>query len=63
MQTGGFTLSLVLISCGTKRAAIVIDYGSVPPGSQITRKGEKLPLIGTAIEVGQRLPNTLCRRS
>jgi len=53
-----FTLSIVLISCGTKLAHIVIDFGNVSPGSQITKKGEKLSLMGTAIEVGQRLPVT-----
>jgi thiol peroxidase len=54
----GCILSIVLISCEKKQAQIVIDSGSVPPGSQISRKGEKLSLIGTAIEVGKRLPDT-----
>ena len=54
----GFTLSIFLISCGAKQAHIIVDPGSVPPGSQVSKKGEKLSLIGSAIEVGQRLPVT-----
>ena len=58
LVVAGLTLSLLLTACGTKQAHIVIDSGSVLPGSQITKKGEKLSLTGTAIEVGQRLPVT-----
>lgn len=54
----GLVLSVLIISCGAKQADIVIDPGSVPPGSNIMRKGEKLALIGTAIKVDQVLPTT-----
>jgi len=52
----GIILSISLAACGTKKANIVIDTGSVAPGSQITKNGKALSLMGTAIEVGQRLP-------
>jgi len=54
----GCSLSIALISCGTKTAHFIFDPGSVPPGSQITKKGDILPLIGTPLEVGDRLPVT-----
>jgi thiol peroxidase len=54
----GLILSTLIAACGDKPADIVIDPGSVLPGSKITRKGEKLALIGSAIEVGQVLPIT-----
>jgi thiol peroxidase len=54
----GLALSLALISCGTRPAHLVIATGHVPPGSQITKNGEMLTLIGTALEVGQPMPAT-----
>ncbi len=55
---GVLTLSLSLTSCGIKQSNIAINSGSVPPGSMITKGNAKLSLIGTPIEVGQRLPAT-----
>lgn len=54
----GFTLSVTLFSCATKQAQVKIDSSSVSPGSQVTMKGKQLALAGTAIAVGQRLPDT-----
>ncbi|MFH2044132.1 MAG: thiol peroxidase [Pseudomonadota bacterium] len=54
----GFTFLVLFISCGNKKADIPIDNSSVAPGSQVTMKGEALSLIGNAIEVGKRLPDT-----
>ncbi|MBU0484392.1 MAG: redoxin domain-containing protein [Proteobacteria bacterium] len=52
------TLSIILVACGTKQAPFVIDPGSVPPGSQITKKNEIMALIGPEIKIGQPLPVT-----
>jgi len=54
----GFTILLFLMACGAKQAHMVIDPGNVHPGSQVTRKGERLQLIGVGIETGQPLPAT-----
>ncbi|MCB2182667.1 MAG: thiol peroxidase [Desulfobulbaceae bacterium] len=54
----GVSLSVLLATCGTKKVPLIIDSGSVSPGSQVTRKGAKLSLTGTAIAIGQRLPVT-----
>jgi thiol peroxidase len=37
---------------------IRIDPGSVLPGTKVTRKGTEINLLGTPIEVGQKLPFT-----
>jgi thiol peroxidase len=54
----GLAFSLTLFACTTKQAPLTIDYDSAVPGTQVARKGEKLPLTGEGIEVGQRLPDT-----
>ncbi|MBU1052272.1 MAG: thiol peroxidase [Proteobacteria bacterium] len=54
----GFTFLVLFISCGNKQADIPIDTSSVAPGSQVTMKGEALPLIGNAVVVGKPLPDT-----
>jgi thiol peroxidase len=54
----GLSLTLLLSACATKQSPLTIDSDSVVPGTQVTKKGEKLALAGTGIEVGQRLPDT-----
>lgn len=54
----GLSLTLLLSACTTKQTPLAIDSNSVVPGTQVTKKGQKLALIGTGIEVGQRLPDT-----
>jgi thiol peroxidase len=54
----GLSLSILLISCGTKQYDIAVDPGSVSPGSHITSKGKVFSLLGNPIEIGQRLPTT-----
>lgn len=52
------TISIVtaLGGCATKQENIVINSGSVAPGTMITRGEAKLQLLGNPIEVGQLLP-------
>ncbi len=55
------TLLLFLFSlaaCAKKQSDITIRYDSVTPGTEVARKGMKLSLIGTGIQVGQPLPKT-----
>jgi thioredoxin-dependent peroxiredoxin len=54
----GLTLTLFLSSCTTKQSPLMIDSETVAPGTQVTRKGETLALMGTGIEVGQKLPDS-----
>lgn len=54
----GFALTLFLSSCTTKQSPLVIDSATVAPGTQVSRKGETLALMGTGIEVGQKLPDS-----
>jgi thiol peroxidase len=56
-QIIGMILFLFLAACATKQD-IIIDTESVSPGTQVSNKGVKLPLTGTAIEIGQQLPET-----
>jgi thiol peroxidase len=51
-------VSALLSACGKKEAEIAIDHGCAIPGSTITKKGEKISLTGTPIEIGQPLPDT-----
>jgi len=48
----------LLTACATNQGNIVVETESVLPGTQVSKKGENLPLTGTAIEIGQRLPET-----
>jgi thiol peroxidase len=50
--------AFLLIGCGAKQAPLVVDSQSSVPGTQVTRKGEVLALVGTGIQVGQKLPAT-----
>jgi len=54
----GLSMVLFLNSCSTKPSSLVIDTASVAPGTQVARKGVELALTGTAIKVGQRMPDT-----
>jgi thiol peroxidase len=54
----GIGIAIMLTACATPRGNIIIDSESVAPGTQVAKKGEPLPLLGTGIEVGQRLPQT-----
>lgn len=51
-------LSAILTACALETPDIVVDRGSVLPGSTVTRNGKELSLVGTAIEIGQPLPVT-----
>lgn len=52
-------LALALLNaCTPKQAQLPIDSTSVAPGTEVSRKGERLALTGTGIEIGQRLPDT-----
>ena len=48
----------LLTACATNQGNIVVETESVLPGTQVSKKGVNLPLTGTAIEIGQRLPET-----
>lgn len=54
----GIALGLMLSGCAKKQAALTIDTGSSVPGTQVTKKGESIGLMGKGIEVGQKLPDT-----
>lgn len=51
-------VALFLFSCSAKQPQLPINPGSVAPGSQVTRKGEQLKLLGTPIAIGDSLPST-----
>ncbi|MGB3209598.1 MAG: redoxin family protein [Desulforhopalus sp.] len=51
------SLVFLLSSCASKQAPLAIDTSSSVPGTQVAKKGEILALVGTGIEVGQRLPD------
>jgi thiol peroxidase len=57
-QIIGISIAMLLMACATPRGSITIDSESAVPGTQVAKKGEPLPLLGTGIEVGQRLPQT-----
>ena len=54
----GLSLTFLLNSCAPQQANLPIDSASVAPGTEVSRKGERLTLTGTGIEIGQRLPDT-----
>lgn len=49
---------MLLGACATKQPPLTIETVSAVPGTQVTRKGEQLSLIGTGIKVGQPVPDT-----
>lgn len=51
-------LALLLTACATSRPIIPVDTRSVQPGTTVTRGGTTtLPLLGTPLAVGQKLPS------
>jgi thiol peroxidase len=51
------TVTALLFACAPVPPAIPVDYGSVAPGSKVTRGGNtELALLGTGIKVGDQLP-------
>jgi thiol peroxidase len=56
-MTAGLLFAAFLTACATK-PDIIIDTESVMPGTQVSKKGAALPLTGSAIEIGQQLPET-----
>ena len=58
LPIAGIIVAALLAACATKQANIIVDSESVFPGTQVAKKGENLPLTGTAIHIGQRLPET-----
>ena len=56
--TVGIVYTAFLAACATTQGNITIDTESVSPGTQVSKKGVALPLTGTAIEIGQQLPET-----
>ncbi|MFQ5598116.1 MAG: peroxiredoxin [Nitrospiria bacterium] len=53
-----FGVSCLFAACAAHRAHMVVNSDTVPPGSQVARKGLPLSLIGTPISLGQRMPLT-----
>ncbi len=58
LPIAGIIVAALLAACATKQTNIIVDSESVFPGTQVAKKGENLPLTGTAINIGQRLPET-----
>jgi thioredoxin-dependent peroxiredoxin len=54
----GVLCLLIMVGCGAKQPPPPIDTNSSRPGSEVSRKGEKFALLGTGIEVGQKLPES-----
>jgi thiol peroxidase len=48
----------LLTACAANQGSVIVDKESVFPGTQVSKKGENLPLTGTAIEIGQPMPET-----
>lgn len=51
-------VALFLFSCSAKQPQLSINHGGVAPGSQVTKKGEPLQLLGPPIAIGDYLPST-----
>lgn len=54
----GLALGILLSGCAAKQSALTIDKDSSIPGTQVTKKGERIALMGEGIEIGQKLPDT-----
>lgn len=54
----GLSLALLIGGCAPKQPSPPIDSASAVPGTEVSRKGEKLALTGTGIAVGQKVPDT-----
>jgi len=55
---GILTIFLLLTGCGAKRANIIINSGSVAPGSMISKGDKKMSLLGKPLEIDATLPDT-----
>jgi thioredoxin-dependent peroxiredoxin len=58
LPIAGIILAALLAACATRQGSIIVDKESVFPGTQVAKKGEPLPLTGTALTIGQQLPET-----
>ena len=58
LMTIGIIYTAFLAACATTQGNIIIDTESVSPGTQVSKNGVTLPLTGTAIQIGQQLPET-----
>ncbi len=56
--TVSFLLVIILAACAPKKSNIVIRSDSVSPGTQVSKKGTNLSLLGPGIKIGQRMPET-----
>ena len=52
------SLTFLVSGCATKQTPMVIDSESAVPGTHVARKGQQLPLMGTGIKIGEKLPAT-----
>jgi len=50
------SLTMLMPGCAAKQH-LVINHGSVQPGTEVSRAGTPLPLVGTPIKVGEHLPS------
>jgi len=50
---------LAMTGCSAdKQSQLVVDPGSVLPGTKVTRKGQEIDLLGTPVKTGMKLPAT-----
>ena len=50
---------LAMTGCSTdKQSQLVVDPGSVLPGTKVTRMGQEIDLLGTPVKTGMKLPAT-----
>ena len=52
---------MLLLGCGQTRPDILVDEGSIEPGSSVAMKGKPFKLLGTPIAVGDTLPSVQLR--
>ena len=50
---------LTITGCSAnKQSQLVVDAGSVPAGTKVTRKGQETALLGTPVATGMKIPAT-----
>ena len=50
---------LAMTGCSAdKQSQLVVDAGSVPAGTKVTRKGQEIDLLGTPVATGMKIPAT-----
>jgi len=52
---------MLLLGCSQTRPDILVDEGSIEPGSSVAMKGKPFKLLGTPIAVGDTLPSVQLR--